>query len=126
MSNISPRLPLSIDAANGYAQNHTEIEAIIQDLKMLILTSPGERTMDPNFGVGMRRFLFEQNNAPTHASIRARIRRQAAEYMPFLDITDISFSTDLDGEGFRANSLLVGITFYIPSLGVGSTANINV
>jgi len=126
MSNISPRLPLSTDTANGYAQNHTEIDAIIQDLKMLLLTSPGERTMDPNFGVGMRRFLFEQNNSPTHASIRARIRRQAAEYLPFLDITDISFSTDLDGEGFKANSLLVSITFYIPSLGVGSTANINV
>lgn len=126
MSNISPRLPLSIDSASGYAQNHTEIDAIIQNLKMLILTSPGERTMDPNFGVGMRRFIFEQNNAPTHASIRARIRRQASEYLPFIDITDIGFSTDLDGEGFRANSLLITISFYISSLGIGSTANINV
>jgi phage baseplate assembly protein W len=31
---------------------------IKQNLKMLVLTSPGERVMDPNFGVGIKRFLF--------------------------------------------------------------------
>ena len=120
-------MPLQVTGEDGpYALHKDLIGVVKQNFKNLVLTAPGERIMDPNFGVGMRRFLFEQNNAPTHASIRARIRRQVAEYMPFLDITDISFSTDLDGEGFRANSLLVSITFYIPSLGVGSTANINV
>ena len=43
MSNISPVLPLTLDPSNGFLNNHTEVAAVIQDLKMLILTSPGER-----------------------------------------------------------------------------------
>ena len=126
MSNISPILPLTLDPANGYANNHTEVAAIIQDLKMLILTSPGERIMDPNFGVGMRRFLFEQNNSTTHSSIKAKILRQVSEYLPFLDIQDITFTTEEDSSNVRANALLVAIKFIITPLGISTTANIMV
>ncbi len=126
MSNISPVLPLTLDPANGYANNHTEVAAIIQDLKMLILTSPGERIMDPNFGVGMRRFLFEQNNSITHSAIKAKILRQVSEYLPFLDIQDITFNTEENSSNVRANALLVAIKFIITPLGISTTANIMV
>ena len=126
MSNISPVLPLTLDPANGFRNNHTEVAAIIQDLKMLILTSPGERVMDPNFGVGMRRFLFEQNNSTTHSAIRAKTIRQIKEYLPFIDVQDISFSTEDDSTSVKANGLLVSITFIIIPLGISTTASIMV
>tara|TARA_B100001113_G_scaffold338932_1_gene321580 strand:+ start:531 stop:911 length:381 start_codon:yes stop_codon:yes gene_type:complete len=126
MSNISPALPLTIDPTNGFLNNHTEVSAIVQDLKMLLLTSPGERVMDPNFGVGMRRFLFEQNNTTTHSSIKAKIMRQAKEYLPFIDIQEISFSTEDDSSNVRANGLMVSIRFVIAPLGISTTANITV
>ena len=61
MSNYSPKLPLLINGSNGYENNQTVLADIQQNLKMVLLTSPGERIMDPNFGVGMKRYLFEQN-----------------------------------------------------------------
>ena len=45
---------------------------------MLLFTSPGERIMFPEYGVGLRRFLFE--NTP-EAAIATAINRQVKKYM---------------------------------------------
>ncbi len=117
MSNYSPRLPLTISDSNGYENNQTIVSVIQQNLKMILLTSPGERIMDPNFGVGMKRFLFEQNNASTYSVIRARIKKQVKQYMGFLEIHDILFSTEENNDNISANQLLVTIRFSINNTG---------
>tara|TARA_Y100000114_G_scaffold154435_1_gene176459 strand:- start:213 stop:611 length:399 start_codon:yes stop_codon:yes gene_type:complete len=117
MSNYSPKLPLALDGSNGYENNQTILEVIQQNLKMILLTSPGERIMDPNFGVGMKRFLFEQNNSSTYSIIRARIKRQVKQYMGFLQIHDILFNTEENNDNITANQLLVTIKFSINNTG---------
>ena len=57
-----------------------------QNLKNLILTSPGERMMDPLFGVGIRRFLFENRTDVLTKTIKNTIANQAKKYMPFITI----------------------------------------
>ena len=84
---------------------------------MILLTSTGERIMDPNFGVGMKRFLFEQNNSSTYSIIRARIKRQVKQYMGFLQIHDILFNTEENNDNITANQLLVTIKFSINNTG---------
>ena len=59
MAGISPKLPLTRDRQDGFALNKTVLDSIKQNVKMVVLTSPGERVMDPAFGVGVRRYLFE-------------------------------------------------------------------
>lgn len=87
---ISPFLPLTIDANDGaYKLNKTLAQTVQQNLKMLILTIPGERVMDPLFGVGLSTFHFEPNTNTTYALIAEKIREQASKYMPFIDIIDI-------------------------------------
>ena len=49
-----------------------------QNVKMLFLTAPGERIMFPDYGVGLRNFLFE--NSP-ELEIRNRIRSQVQRYL---------------------------------------------
>tara|TARA_R100000149_G_C5830860_1_gene106491 strand:- start:385 stop:765 length:381 start_codon:yes stop_codon:yes gene_type:complete len=121
MSNYSPRLPLQIDSTNGFANNQTVLQVVQQNLKMLLLTSPGERVMDPNFGVGMRRFLFEQNNGDTHSRIKIRIKRQVSDYMSFIDIEDILFSSETNNASIKSNGLLVTIRFFINPVGIGGS-----
>lgn len=121
MSNYSPRLPLQIDSTNGFSNNQTILQVVQQNLKMLLLTSPGERVMDPNFGVGMRRFLFEQNNGATHSTIKAKIRRQVSEYMSFIDIDDVIFATEANNSSIKSNGLLVTIRFFINPVGIGGS-----
>jgi phage baseplate assembly protein W len=61
LTGISPKVPLIYDPTDGpYQLNKNLKQTINQNLKMLVLTSPGERIMIPEFGVGLRRFLFEQ------------------------------------------------------------------
>jgi len=55
-SGLSPKLPLTVSEVFGPYNLNTNFEDLAkQNLKMLILTIPGERIMDPNFGVGLRR-----------------------------------------------------------------------
>ena len=62
-SGISPKLPLIPDDVDGpYGLNKTLTESIKQNFRNLMLTIPGERIMIPDFGVGLPRYLFENQN----------------------------------------------------------------
>ena len=63
MQGYSPKLPLVFDKTEDgpYGLNKTILETIKQNLKMLLLTNPGERIMNSDFGVGVRVFLFQQD-----------------------------------------------------------------
>ena len=93
MSGISPKIPISSDnRVSKFALNTTYKEVVKQNFKHLMLTIPGERMMNPDFGVGLIKLLFEQ--APDQSlrdAIRARIHEQVNTYMPFIRILDINF-----------------------------------
>ena len=126
MSNYAPSLPLRLDPTNGYGNLQSIETVVLQNLKMLVLTSPGERMMDPNFGVGIRNFLFEQNNNSTYSKIKTRIMRQTQEYLPFLEIREVKFDSEVNNENILSNGLLITIEFIITSLGKGSVLQITV
>ena len=116
MKGYSPKLPLSLDPRDGFRLTRTLKEVTSQNLKMLVLTSPGERIMEPAFGVGMYNFLFELEIESTRTRLRERIFEQVNKYMPFVEITGISFSPT-EGPEYGPNSLGVTIRYAIPSLG---------
>jgi phage baseplate assembly protein W len=53
------KLPLELDKHNQFIMVDDFLQNARQKLKMIIMTNPGERIMDPNFGVGIRKYLFE-------------------------------------------------------------------
>ena len=80
----------------SYADDQT-ISAINQNLKMLLLTNPGEYVMDINFGAGLYKFLFEMSNSDTQGQISQRINSQVSTYMPYVVISSIDYdSTEVD------------------------------
>ena len=91
MAGLSPKLPLSRNTADGFTLNKTYQETIRQNFKNLLLTAPGERVMDPNFGVGIRNYLFENQDDSVYEQIEERTRKQVSVYMPFLTIGEILF-----------------------------------
>ena len=82
-----------------------------QNFKNLMLTSPGERVMDPNFGVGLKHFLFEQVAAFVFSDIEERVRRQVSIYMPFVEVGHIFFNTFEEDE--ISNALEMRIEYVI-------------
>ena len=111
MAGISPKLPLSVTSSDGpYGLTKTVTEAITQDLKMILLTNPGERMMDTSFGVGLRRFLFEQSAQVTYDSISSKILQQVEIYLPQIKIEKILFNTNEDVEVDFIDANIVSMT----------------
>lgn len=99
--------------------NHDTFE-LIQDLKeqinfylrCLLLTSPGENISDPNYGVGLRRLLFEPNVGSGFGSLQSKISSQISKYLPFIITEDIIVgSTDQQKD---ENKLSIQIVYFIP------------
>ncbi len=118
---LSPKLPLSKNPVDGYSLNKTYKEMIIQNLKMLVLTAPGERIMEPSFGVGLRNYLFLNDDPKIRADISSKIDEQVKKYMPFVEVLGIDFNQIENQE----NSLFVGIRFKIIPIDVVSYVEIN-
>ena len=113
MSSYAVALPLEMDSADGYAMLKSIRKLVKQNLKMLILTNPGERVMEPDFGVGLKRYLFENYGAGTEAQIDTKIREQVGKYLPAVTIIRVAFgTTDPDN-----NFLGISIFYSIPDIG---------
>ena len=91
---ITPKLPIALDEVDGIKLIKNFPDLVEQNLKNLILTMPGERIMDPLFGVGLPSFLFQPNNPTTFAEIRSKVINQVKKYMPFVRIDGVEFSTE--------------------------------
>ena len=58
-------------------------------LKNLLLTHPGENISDPEYGVGLRMFLFEQNISSVRSKISSRVSKQISRYIPYIRVKDV-------------------------------------
>lgn len=113
MSGISVKLPLSLDEQDGaYALNKTILDNTKQNLRMLLLTSPGERIMDPSFGVGIRSYLFENLHETTYIDIENKIYQQVEKYMPFIQINNLEINSQ-NQFGTEPNSIFISIQYKI-------------
>ena len=116
---LSIALPLSLDEKDGpYKSNMTLDEVAQQNIKMIVLTNPGERVMEPDFGVGIRNYLFEQETPFLVSDIQTRIGNQVEKYAPFMKI-NINIDSD---NGF----LSVEIIYAVPAGGIVSDLTIPV
>ena len=120
MAGLAPELPLRRDEVDGYKLIKTYRSLVLQNLKMLILTNPGERIMDPEFGVGLRKYLFEQNSPLTYSQIEGRVRNQVRTYLPYIEILKINFKTPSRIEN-AYNLVSMEIEYFVTSLKIQNT-----
>ena len=67
---IEQKIPLQINDETGRYEfdGVTDLSKIVdQNIKMTLLTSPGERMMSPAVGVGLRQYLLENNTTITRS-----------------------------------------------------------
>ena len=112
MASLAPQVPLTLDSSDGYTSIKSLKKLVKQNFKMLILTNPGERVMEPEFGIGIRQYLFENFQSDVYARIDSRIREQTAIYMPIISITSIEFGT----RDIEDNTLAIRLEYSIPDI----------
>ena len=124
---ISVKLPLELNEVQGpYGLNQNYVEMATQNLKMLVLTNPGERMMNPAFGVGLMSYAFELNDVSTYMDITTAIQQQTQKYLNYITIEDIKFSTPENNPDLFPHDITVSILFSIVSLGQSSVLEIQV
>lgn len=111
---LTPQLPLNFAGEGDFALIKRYEQLIKQNLKNLVLTVPGEKPMDSNFGVGIQRFLFEPNLSYVYGDMKTEIRSQVSQYMPFLTVGSINVSADKQNK----NVARVQISYVIDPLDV--------
>ena len=104
MYGISVALPLQYDSIDGpYRLNKTLKDVVKQNLKTLILTSPGERIMIPDFGAGL-------------SAAKSRITSQISRYMSFVNVTNFTVITSEDDPDLTANGVRLILQYNMGSI----------
>jgi phage baseplate assembly protein W len=91
-----------------FKSTSTTIEAVKNNINILLRTERGERLMQPNLGVALKRFLFQQIDSDTIMAIQNEIIDSINFWLPFVEIKDIKVSTD-----DNRNIININITFNI-------------
>lgn len=126
---LGVKLPLFVDPVDGaYGLSKDMEELAQQNLKTIILTAPGERIMVPDFGVGIRNYLFEQNTPGTQNLIRNIIEQQVARYAPYIVIEDLQVSSPQAAGSFANEKdqtrLNINIRFRVPGSNIISNLSL--
>ena len=89
---------------------------------MLILTNPGERVMENEFGVGITQYLFQNFSDNVYAEIDSKIREQVSLYMPMVTINEVNFySLEPD-----SNKVSFRLAYSIPSIATNDLIEITI
>ena len=89
-------LGFRINPVTGNIAKKTDIESIKQSVLNILLTSPGERPFDPDFGCDLRGLLFENFDSIVKATIEDQIVTSLTIYEPRIRILDIVIDDESD------------------------------
>jgi phage baseplate assembly protein W len=75
----------------AWSEGETNIREAIQ---IILMTEPGERLRLPEFGAGLKRFLFEPNTVTTRHLIQETITRALLEWEPRIRVESVDVQAD--------------------------------
>ena len=105
-------IPFSYDRG-VFRSNYTSREAIKNNIINYFLTEPGERLDNPNFGGGLRSFIFEQISTGTLDGIEEDISIKMSTQFPQVRVNSIEV---LGTEDY--NTIRIIVKYSIPQQGV--------
>tara|TARA_Y100001938_G_C7864837_1_gene317417 strand:+ start:266 stop:643 length:378 start_codon:yes stop_codon:yes gene_type:complete len=96
-------------------------DLVKQNIKMILLTCPGERMMITNFGVGLRNYLFRMPTPSLYNEIKSRAKSQLSQYSPPISIKNMEISFQEETLYFKLD-YIVNLTKVHDSIEVEVTA----
>ena len=96
-----------------FASTSITIEAVKNNIRNLLQTNPGERFFQPNLGLDLRSFIFNQIDTETIFSIQNEILDRLEFWLPFVEVRDIQIKTQDDDAGIDSNTISINVIFDI-------------
>jgi phage baseplate assembly protein W len=111
---------LPIDGNAVFIPNFQTRDAIKNNLINYLLTNPGERPLNPEFGAGLRNFIFNAINTDNFKFLKEDIQTKIANNFSNVNVNEVTISrTD------TSNEILVNITYSIPNTGINDELILN-
>ena len=130
MNTTSIGFPNMFDVSRNRVATMSDNASVANRVRLLLLTEPTELYMSPNYGVGLKRYMFQYNNDNVVAQIKDRLVDQLRMWEPCVDATRTTVVKGLvySGEGALSSTvdtdkLELTITIYTI---YGDTLNITV
>jgi phage baseplate assembly protein W len=118
---FAPSIPLQFDDINGY-KNVDDIRELVKfHLTNLLLTNPGEKISDSEYGVGIRQFLFENQSEDAFSRIRSRINSQVSSKLNYLTLRNVIVRS-LDN---YENVINIQLVYHIDNINLEDMLNLN-
>ena len=118
-SNIFIGIDLPIRKSDGiegyFASTSTTIEAVKNNIRNLLNTEQGERFFQPNLGLNLKTFLYENITDESTAAIENSILDILELWLPFVEVRNIEIKTNpiTNDQTVGANTLSIKIIFNI-------------
>lgn len=97
----------------------TNEQAVLESIKNIILTEPGERVMYPTFGCGISKYLFEQLDVVSMFSMQSTITNSIRRFEARIDKLEVTVIESIDN-----NSVEVNVYFTIKTSNNTQTLNL--
>ena len=91
---IGLSFPLRRDKFNDFAMTKNSLEQAEHNLKNLLLTYPGERVGQPEFGSRLRELCFEQIDDTLPQRIEEEVRKAVTNWLPYINIIEVATLTE--------------------------------
>jgi phage baseplate assembly protein W len=92
---LGTQYPL-INTPLGLLAQKTGVDQIKANLLQLLLTNPGERVMNPDFGTPLRKLLFEPNDPSLAIQAKHIIAKSIQIWEPRIEITGIEVTSNFN------------------------------
>ena len=97
-----------------FASTPTTIKSVKNNIRNLLSTHTGERYMQPNIGLNLRKFLFEQFTDELRLQIENDILDIIDFWLPFIQVKNLEVKmSQATAGGVNNNKLIISVVFNI-------------
>jgi len=100
--------PMRVEVDGALAEASHE-EDIRQSIRIILGTEPGERVMRPDFGAGLKRYVFEAMSTTMIERLRGGVRQSLIRWEPRIILEEVSVTF---GAADRS-VLLIDVTYRV-------------
>ena len=100
--------PIAVDATGRIALSEYEND-IREALRIILMTSKGERVMRPDFGAGLHDFVFESMSATTIGRVQVAVTDALIEWEPRVEVLTVN----VEPEQGEIGKLLIDIEYRV-------------
>ncbi|MFD2124133.1 GPW/gp25 family protein [Paenibacillus xanthanilyticus] len=103
------KFPIEVDATTGRIKTSGQEEDIAEAIRIILWTSKGERVMRPDFGCGLREFVFETTDETTLRLLESDIQEAIRVWEPRVHEVEVQALRDAEEPG----KLLLNISYVV-------------